>query len=808
MFRDRQEAAERLACRLRTRVLHDPLVLGIPRGGVVLGAVLARALKADLDVVLSRKLRAPGRPELALGALAEDGAVYLDPLVRDWPDGVKGYLEVEKRYQAAEIARRKQHFRAVRPQARIGGRSVIVTDDGIATGATILAALYFVRNHRPRELIVAVPVCAADQVEEVRRRCDELVCLISPEDFAAVSQFYEDFGQVEDEEVVQLLREFAHAAWEGPYRPRSEEPAAAPARKETSMPVFRTILHPTDFSESSRAAFALACSLARDHGGRLVVLHVLEVPVAAYLGGVLVPEPEAELKTVWAKLRELRPDDPAIEVEHRLLEGEPAAEILGLAEEIDCDLIVMGTHGRTGLTRLALGSVAETVLRKAPCPVLTIKVAAPNPGEGASRQSAVAGAASRADSMRRLSSGGTQHQRGVAAAEAERVGNGDSNPVRAGGMWDVAEAAFRVWIIEIDRRRDGPVAHGDDTGQRLDGGGGGEQVAGHALGRADGNAADVVAKDLAQHLRLRDVADRGAGGVGVDVVHPGGFDPGIGQGAAHGGHGGAGVGAGDDHVEGIAGGAVAGHLGVSAAAANPGAVGALQHEDSAALAHHEAVAAPVEGPRGSAGVVVAARQGAEVAETGHGHRTDGHVAGPGQAHIYPAQAQPGPRLCQSHVAAGTGRRNRHGRAGQVQCRAGSLYERGVAGRRLPGPRCVCEAVAFPEQQPLRADAQRQADAQGLAALPQPGVAQGGRTAPPHQLLQAMQAGEGVGGQLEWTGDTIDLAGHLAGMLVDGKAGDADDAALSGQQVARELVVAVAQRRAGADASDPDRRAHG
>jgi predicted phosphoribosyltransferase len=149
MFRDRQEAAERLACRLRTRVLHDPLVLGIPCGGVVLGAVLARALKADLDIVLSRKLRAPARPELALGALAEDGAVYLDPLVRDWPDGVRDYLEVEKRFQAAEIARRKKLFRAVHPQARISGRSVIVTDDGIATGATMLSALYFVRNHRP-----------------------------------------------------------------------------------------------------------------------------------------------------------------------------------------------------------------------------------------------------------------------------------------------------------------------------------------------------------------------------------------------------------------------------------------------------------------------------------------------------------------------------------------------------------------------------------------------------------------------------------------------------------------------------------
>jgi len=183
MFRDRQDAAERLARRLQSRSFHDPLVLGIPCGGVVLGAVLARALGADLDVVLSRKLRAPEQPELALGAIGEDDSIHLDPMVYEWFDGIRAYLEVEKRFQASEIARRKKLFRAVRPMAPAGGRSIIVTDDGIATGSTMLAALSVISHQRPHEVIVAVPVCVPDRAQEVRRHCNDLVCLHCPEDF-------------------------------------------------------------------------------------------------------------------------------------------------------------------------------------------------------------------------------------------------------------------------------------------------------------------------------------------------------------------------------------------------------------------------------------------------------------------------------------------------------------------------------------------------------------------------------------------------------------------------------------------------
>ncbi len=115
----------------------------------------------------------------------------------------------EGRHQLSEIARRKKLFRAVRPQAPVTGRSVIVTDDGIATGATMIAALQTVKTQNPKELIVAVPVASPDRLEEVRRWCDDVVCLLSPDEFWAIGQFYQDFAQVEDEQVVNLLREFA-----------------------------------------------------------------------------------------------------------------------------------------------------------------------------------------------------------------------------------------------------------------------------------------------------------------------------------------------------------------------------------------------------------------------------------------------------------------------------------------------------------------------------------------------------------------------------------------------------------------------
>jgi putative phosphoribosyl transferase len=206
MFRDREQAGRKLAARLRERSFRDPLVLGIPRGGVVTGAALADGLGAELDIVLARKLRAPGQPELAVGAVSETGEVYLNREIVEALGDLDDFLEAERRYQMAEIERRKKLFRSVKPAATVRGRSVIVTDDGIATGSTMIAALKVARAQEPYELIVAVPVASPDRLVEIRRLADEVVCLLAPESFWAIGQFYEDFTQVADEEVVEILK--------------------------------------------------------------------------------------------------------------------------------------------------------------------------------------------------------------------------------------------------------------------------------------------------------------------------------------------------------------------------------------------------------------------------------------------------------------------------------------------------------------------------------------------------------------------------------------------------------------------------
>jgi predicted phosphoribosyltransferase len=206
MFRDREEAARLLAQRLKGRAFRDPLVLAIPRGGVVTGAVLARELDAELDVFLARKLRAPLQPELAVGAIAEYGQVYLSRHAHEIFDVTDAYLADESRHQLEEMAWRKELLRGVRPPAAIRGRSVIVVDDGIATGSTMMSALDAIRSQGPHELIVAVPVAPPDRLTEVRRHCDDVICLLTPTEFLAIGQFYEDFAPVEDAEVVELLR--------------------------------------------------------------------------------------------------------------------------------------------------------------------------------------------------------------------------------------------------------------------------------------------------------------------------------------------------------------------------------------------------------------------------------------------------------------------------------------------------------------------------------------------------------------------------------------------------------------------------
>lgn len=205
MFKDRLDAARQLARALGAYQSQRPLVLGIPRGAVPMAHLLAQQLGGEMDVVLVRKLRAPFMPEVAVGAIDESGQTYLAPDAQDMGADA-AYLQEEKRTQLATLQRRRQQYDAIRPAADAAGRTVIVVDDGLATGATMIAALQVVRQHRPARLVCAVPVASPDALEKVRPWADELVCLSAPEDFEGVGQFYRDFRQVEDEEVLACLR--------------------------------------------------------------------------------------------------------------------------------------------------------------------------------------------------------------------------------------------------------------------------------------------------------------------------------------------------------------------------------------------------------------------------------------------------------------------------------------------------------------------------------------------------------------------------------------------------------------------------
>ena len=204
MFDSRIDAAQRLAAALAPYRGRNPLVLAIPRGAVEMGRVIADKLGGELDVVLVRKLGAPYSAEFAVGAIDETGWTY----VADHAAGAgadDAYLEREKGAQLETMHRRRAQYTPARPPIDPAGRVVIVVDDGLATGATMIAALHAARAKGPERLVCAVPVAAPDSLERVRAHCDEVVCLDAPPDFFAVGQFYREFRQVEDDEVVALL---------------------------------------------------------------------------------------------------------------------------------------------------------------------------------------------------------------------------------------------------------------------------------------------------------------------------------------------------------------------------------------------------------------------------------------------------------------------------------------------------------------------------------------------------------------------------------------------------------------------------
>lgn len=204
MFADRADAARKLAGALARFRGWSPLVLGIPRGGVPMARAIADELQGELDVVLVRKLRAPANPEYAIGAVDESGWSFLTPEAA-WVRPSAEYLEGEKRAQLDVIRERRRTYTALRPAMDPKGRTVIVVDDGLATGSTMMAALHAVKAKQPAELVCAVPVAPPEAAEKIRAACDELVCLEMPRDFAAVGQFYRSFPQTTDQEVTAAL---------------------------------------------------------------------------------------------------------------------------------------------------------------------------------------------------------------------------------------------------------------------------------------------------------------------------------------------------------------------------------------------------------------------------------------------------------------------------------------------------------------------------------------------------------------------------------------------------------------------------
>jgi predicted phosphoribosyltransferase len=204
-FQDREHAAQLLVERLSPAYKNkNPLVLGVPRGAVPMAKIIADKLGGELDVVLVHKLTHPESPELAIGAIDESGKA----LVSDWAvDLDADYLEAEKRRQLAVLRRRRAAYTPLRAPIDPRGRIVIVVDDGIATGSTMTAALRAVRAKNPKKLVGAVAVASTSAAHALSRECDEMICLKVPVDFYAVGQFFENFDQVTDEDVVAILKE-------------------------------------------------------------------------------------------------------------------------------------------------------------------------------------------------------------------------------------------------------------------------------------------------------------------------------------------------------------------------------------------------------------------------------------------------------------------------------------------------------------------------------------------------------------------------------------------------------------------------
>ena len=211
MFKDRADAGAALAGAISSSIPAGAsgasvIVIGIPRGGVVLADIMAEKLGADFDIVIPRKLGAPGNEELAIGAVMRDGTSYINEYLVKALRIPREYIESEKRKQAIEIERRSALYRNPSIPYKVAGKIAVLVDDGVATGATIMASAEWLKKQNPSRLIVAVPVAPIQSVSLLESAADSILVLSSPKDFASVGQFYEDFAAVTDDEVMSVMK--------------------------------------------------------------------------------------------------------------------------------------------------------------------------------------------------------------------------------------------------------------------------------------------------------------------------------------------------------------------------------------------------------------------------------------------------------------------------------------------------------------------------------------------------------------------------------------------------------------------------
>ncbi|OGW57617.1 MAG: phosphoribosyltransferase [Nitrospirae bacterium RBG_16_43_8] len=210
LFKDRSDAALKLASKLmHYKDRADVIVLALPRGGVVTGYEISKELNCPLDIIIIRKIGFPGQPELAIGAVSETGAVILNEDMVSSFRIPENYIDSEIKKQEEEISRRKILYRGGKGIPELDGKVIILVDDGVATGATMKAAIAALKTEKIKHLVVAVPVASPDSAENIKAMVDEWVCLDTPYYFTSVGSFYRDFSQVSDDEVVELLKEKA-----------------------------------------------------------------------------------------------------------------------------------------------------------------------------------------------------------------------------------------------------------------------------------------------------------------------------------------------------------------------------------------------------------------------------------------------------------------------------------------------------------------------------------------------------------------------------------------------------------------------